>query len=267
MTNKKAQVKMVTLAVILQGEKDVEFTDVSYEYRTGSYLFVTGEQTYASRIRAASPEQPYLSLALQFPPDDIGQTVVELADAGERETPDDVDLSARMARVDRPLLDGLIRLVSTLDDEVEQRVLAPIIRKELLVRLLRGPSGQVLRRAVRTDDGRIRRAARFIDVHVDERLTVEQMARAVSMSPSHFAHRFRDVMRMSPIQYQKHLRLKRARQLLVIDGLGAAEAASRVGYASPSHFARDFKSHFGSPPRIYASRMRTPQGIEGALAP
>ena len=260
LTRKKAQAKMVTLAVILQGQKEVVFTDVRYDYRPGSYLFVTGEQTYASRVKAAYPNEPYLSLALQFPPDDIGRAVVELSDAGECESLEDVEISARMERVDRLLVDGLIRLVNTLDDEVDQRVLAPIIRKELLVRMLRGPSGGVLRRAVRTDDGRIRRAATFIDVHADERLTVERVAREVSMSPSHFAHRFRDVMRMSPIQYQKHLRLRRARQLLVVDGLGAAEVASRVGYASPSHFARDFKSYFGAPPGTYAAQMRRGSG-------
>ncbi|MEZ4445863.1 MAG: helix-turn-helix transcriptional regulator [Polyangiaceae bacterium] len=91
--------------------------------------------------------------------------------------------------------------------------------------------------------------------HVHERLSVERIARRVAMSPSHFAHRFRDILRVSPMQFVRHLRMQKARELLIVDGRAAAEVAEEVGYASPSHFSRDFKSAFGAPPRAYVQRF------------
>ncbi len=246
---------MVTLAVILRGEKRVEFPGVSFAYRPGSFLFVTGEQSYISTISEASAAAPYLSMALQLPPEALHEVLLDLEDAGcQVEAGEDED--ALLGRIQPQMLDALRRLVGCLDDPVSCRVLAPILVRELIVHLLRSASGGVLRRAAAQDDGRIRRAVAFIDSHASERLTVSQMARHVRMSPSHFAHRFREVVRMSPIQYVKHVRLQKARLLMLGEGLGAAEAGSVVGYASASHFARDFRSYFGSPPATYVSKLR-----------
>ncbi len=248
--------KMVTLAVILQGRKQVAFTDLTLSYEPGSFLFVTGERRYSSRIEDASEGRPYLSMAIELPPEEIAEVLFALSDAGLDFEDNDGDAQAVIGRLNPPIVDALTRLVVSLQDSVSRDILAPLAKKELLVHLLRGPVGATLRKAAAFDDGRIRRAVAFLDAHATERVTVERVAKHVSMSPSHFAHRFRDVVRMSPMQYVKHVRLQQARLLMLGEGLGAAEAGATVGYASPSHFARDFKGYFGAPPATYVQRFR-----------
>ncbi len=254
---KPSVTKMVTFAAVLQGRKRVVFDDLALSYDAGSYLFVTGERRYLSSIGEATPQRPYLSLALQITPEEIADVMFALTDAGLRfdEGPVTGD-PAFVARMTPEILGALTRMVQSLDDPISSGILAPLAKRELLVHLLRGPAGATLRRAAAVDDGRIRRALAYLDAHAKERITVDQVARHVSMSPSHFAHRFRDVVRMSPMQYLKHVRLRQARLLMLGEGLGAAEAGASVGYASPSHFARDFKGYFGAPPATYVQRFR-----------
>lgn len=253
---KTVSVKMVTLAVVLQGRKRVRFGDLELAYEPGSYLFVTGERRYQSQIEAASATKPYLSVALELAPEEIAEAVFGLSDAGVHFESSADDEQAIVARLKAPITNALTRLVSCLPDSVERSILAPLAKKELIVHLLRGPAGATLRQAAAADDGRIRRAIAFVNAHAAERITIERLAKHVAMSPSHFAHRFRDVVRMTPIQYLKHVRLQQARLLMLGGGRGAAEAAAEVGYASPSHFARDFKDYFGVPPGRYVQQFR-----------
>ncbi len=253
---------MVTLAVILQGRKVVGFGDRELAYDPGHYLLITGERRYRATIEGASPERPYYSLSLEFSPERVAEALLALTDAGvcfdhaQADQADPADRPAVTARLDASVLDALVRLVECLDDPVALKVLAPATEKELLIHLLRSPSGATLRRAAAVDDGRILRARMFLQQQVGARVSVDEVAKHVAMSPSHFAHRFREVVRVSPMQYLKHLRLERARVLMLGEGLGAAEAGVSVGYASPSHFTRDFKGHFGAPPATYLSRFR-----------
>lgn len=256
---KRVGARMVTLAVILAGQKIVDFGDRVFTYDPGNYLLITGERRYQATIKGASKTNPYYSIALEFPPEKIAEALLALTDAGVHFDDDAAtadDLPAVVAKLDPAILDALVRLLECLDDPVMLKVLAPIVMEELLFHLLRGSSGATLRRAAADDDGRIRRARSYLQKHVGARVSVDEVARHVAMSASHFAHRFREVVRVSPMMYLKHLRLERARVLMLGDGLGAAEAGSTVGYASPSHFTRDFKSHFGAPPGAYLSRFR-----------
>ena len=256
---KRVEARMVTLAVILAGQKIVDFGDRVFTYDPGNYLLITGERRYQATIKGASKTSPYYSVALEFPPEKIAEALLALTDAGVHFDDDEAtagDLPAVVAKLDPAILDALVRLVECLHDPVTLKVLAPIVMQELLFHLLRGSSGATLRRAAAGDDGRIRRARSYLQKHVGTRVSVDDVARHVAMSASHFAHRFREVVRVSPMMYLKHLRLERARVLMLGDGLGAAEAGSTVGYASPSHFTRDFKSHFGAPPGAYLSRFR-----------
>ncbi|MEL6186887.1 MAG: AraC family transcriptional regulator [Myxococcota bacterium] len=252
----KVEAKMVTLAVIVRGRKHVDFGNVAFTYEPGTFLFITGERRYLSRILEASAETPYLSVALELPPEEVAEVLFALRDAGLEASLDESDADAFVGRNLAPVTSALARLLEALRDPVDTAVLAPLIRREIILHLLKSESGAPLRRAAAGDDGRIRRAMAYIESKLHDRLTVEDVARHVAMSPSHFAHRFRDVVRMSPIQYAKHLRLQRARVLMVGEGFGAAEAASSLGYASPSHFTRDFKGYFGSPPATYVQRFR-----------
>ena len=249
---------MVTFAAVLQGRKRVVFGDLSLTYEPGSYLFVTGERKYLSSIKDASSQRPYLSVALELTPEEIAEVLLALTDAGHRfeDAPREGDAQALVARLTPKILGALSRLVHSLEDPGARDILAPLAKRELLVHLLRGPAGATLRRAAAADDGRIRRAVAYLESHATERITVDKIARHVAMSPSHFAHRFRDVVRMSPMQYVKHVRLQQARLLMLGEGLGAAEAGTAVGYASASHFARDFKGYFGEPPGAYVQRFR-----------
>ena len=256
---KRVDARMVTLALILQGAKHVDFGERRLQYRPGEYLFVTGERRYTALVEDASEARPYLSLVLELAPESLAAALVALGDAGERRPAvlhTEPLPEAFVAETSPPLLDAITRLVDTLDDAVSRATFAPLVTREIVLHLLRGPAGPILRAAAARDDGRIRRAVAFMNEHVARRFTIEQVARHVGMSPSHFAHRFRDIVRTSPIQYAKRLRLAQARLLMLGEGLGAAEAAASVGYASPSHFTRDFKHEFGAPPAAYAAQLR-----------
>lgn len=249
----------VVVAVIADRRKRIEVADGrTLSYGVGSYLFVSREARYVSTIPEASPRRPYLSLGLTLPIQRVAEAIFALDDAGDAGGADDVD--AWVGRLDEPLLDGFLRLLRTVDDPVERRLVTPLIVRELIVRLLRSEHAAPLRRAALADDGRIRRAIHFIQEHASERLSVDALARRVAMSPSHFAHRFRAVARMSPMRYVKQVRLDRARLLMMREGVGASEAANQVGYASPSHFTRDFKAVFGAPPTAYVQRLRRSGG-------
>ena len=255
-TARKSQAMMVTFATVLSGNKHVDFGDRSFTYKAGDFLFITGESRYQSKIEDASPSTPYLSLALALPPEEITEILLALVDAGIK-PPDIVEETpAVVGRLERTMSHALIRLLDAAQDPVSCEVLAPLARKELIVHLLRSSSGALLHKAASSDDGRIRKAMQYLEAHVSERCTVEEVARHVAMSPSHFAHRFRAVARISPMQYLKHIRLQRARFLMLGQGLNVMEAADTVGYASISHFTRDFKGYFGSPPGAYIQQFR-----------
>lgn len=256
MPPKRVDTQMVTMAVILQGEKTVRFGDREMTYAPGEYLFVTGEQKYASSLAGASPEHPYLSVAVELPPEEIAAVLVELADAGVEPGGEEEDLEAMVLDLEPAMLDALERLVAAIPDPIERALVHPLARRELMLRLLSGVAGTYLRHSAGKDDGRIRRALDYLDQRACERVTVGEVAKQVAMSPSHFAHRFREVVRMSPMQYVKHVRLQKARLQMLGEGMGAAEAANAVGYASASHFTRDFKGYFGEPPLTYVQRLR-----------
>jgi len=248
----RRQTEGITVAVVADRAKEVHFSDGGqFVYRPGSYLCCTRAMHYHSAIPKATPKRPYLSLGLRLRPEMVAETVLALDEAGD----DSEDVDGFVAKLDEPLLDTFLRLVRCVDDPVEQRLLAPLIVREVVLRLLRAELARPLKRAAQTDDGRIRRAMSFIRDHAHERLTVERLAKEVAMSPSHFAHRFRDVARMSPMRYAKQQRLLRARVLLLGDAR-VSEVAREVGYRSAAQFTRDFKASYGTPPGTYARRAR-----------
>ena len=160
--------------------------------------------------------------------------------------------------LEAPLLEGLLRLVRLLDTPHDIAVVAPLIRRELDYRLLQGEQGERLAEMA-IGDGRLRRvvgAIAWIKDHYAEPLEVETLAKRVAMSASAFHGHFKAVTAMSPIQYQKQLRLQEARRLLLAETTSAETVAYQVGYASPSQFSREYARLFGEPPRRDAERMR-----------
>lgn len=252
------------VGVALQGRKRVRVGALELTYDSLSYLVMAGETEYDASVVTATAERPYLSIGLEIPPRLIVQTLLDLDDRAE--APARVTAPpAFMAPLDAALLSPLSRLLRTLDDPAERRVLAPLAVREIVFHLLRSDAASVLRRAAGGGDAdRIGRAMAYIEQNADRRLTVPAVARQVAMSPSHFAHRFREVASVTPMRYLKYVRLARARDLLLADGLPVAEVADRIGYGSPSHFTRDFKRHYGLAPGRYATAFE--QGSTVSLA-
>lgn len=257
------------LTVVGQGRKVCDVGGQTLEYAAGRYLLITGEISFTGQLLEASPERPYLAVILKIPGDAVAKTLLALSE-GEptsASNPPTADVPpAFVAATDGRIRDAVVRLVRAVDDPLERRIVAPMIVDELVFRLLRSDAAAAIRNAVpRGSDGAsIARAIQFIRANTHRALTVDEVARHVAMSPSHFAHRFRAVARTSPMRYLKHLRMDQARQMMVAGGLRAGEAATRIGYESASHFARDFKAIFGASPAAYVQRWRD---APPALAP
>jgi AraC-like DNA-binding protein len=159
--------------------------------------------------------------------------------------------------VDADLLDAVVRLVRLIDSPAEQKILAPLVIKEIVYRLLAGGQGGRLSHLLRGGDTRrISRAIGHLRENYARPLRIDDIARELGMSVSGFHHHFKSVTAMSPLQYQKQIRLQEARRLMLGEDLDAASAGFRVGYEDPSYFSRDYKKQFGAPPQRDIARLR-----------
>lgn len=251
------RVSALALAVIAQGKKVCRIGAREFPYDTSAYLVFCGEAQYTSAVTEATPARPYLSMALELPAEAVVRTLLSL---GERAggAPDTEAAPAFAAPLEPVLVDVLCRLLGVLDDPVEREVMAPLIISELVFRLLRSRAAAAVRRAAGRlgDHARIDQAMAFMRANLGSRLSVAAIAHHVAMSPSHFAHRFREVTRTSPMHYLKQARLDAAQLSLLGGSASTAEIAAQVGYLSAAHFSRDFKSCFALPPAAYARRFR-----------
>lgn len=253
------------LIVVAQGRKIGHFPRGDLFYDENRYLVIAGRTDLRGTVLEASPDRPYLAVCISLTPDIVARTLLALADAGspgaevaaaEAPARDRDRDPAFVAELDAELESTVVRLLYALEDPLERRVVAPLVMGELVFRLLRSDAAAWVRRSVRDGDAAIERAMRFMRENVTRGLSVDAVARHVGMSPSHFAHRFTEVARVSPMRFLKQVRLEAARELLVGKRLRASEAATEVGYESPSHFTRDFKAKFGASPAEYARRVR-----------
>src|SRR5215468_6080950 len=245
----------VTLGVVAQGSKTLRVHSRTLGIDPSNYLVVTREMQYDATVQPESELRPFLGVSVTFPPELVAKAMVALADGSD--SPSSPPTPAFTAPLEAALAEPLSRLLNAIDDPVERRTLAPLAVKEIVFRLLRSDAATAMRGALRPGDARpITEAMRLMRMQAFRPLSVEAIARQVAMSPSHFAHRFRVVARMSPMRFVKEVRLDAARTLLLGDGARASEVALRVGYESPAHFARDFKRRFGASPVRYAQRFR-----------
>jgi AraC-like DNA-binding protein len=256
-----------SLCVIAQGSKEVFLGETRYEYDPFNYLLSTIELPRASQVLEASKERPYLSLRLELDSALVGSVMVESDHTAPRRQADvrAIDVSP----LDANLLDAVVRLVRLLDSPAEAPMLMPLITREIIYRLLIGDQGGRLRHLALlggyTPD--IARAIERLRQDFDQPLRVEQLARDLGMSVSGFHHHFKAVTAMSPLQFQKQLRLQEARRLMLGEDLDAASAAYRVGYNDASHFNREYKSVFGIPPMRDVERLREAASISLADEP
>lgn len=246
----------IAFCVIAQGSKEMLLGDQRYRYDPANYLLTTLKLPVVSQVVEASPQQPYLSLRLELDPAVVGAVMVEVGHAAPARQTDvrAIDVSPLEAN----LLDAVVRLVRLVDSPAEARFLAPSIAREIVYRLLMGEQGDRLRH-VAILGGQAHRIAQAIEqlrAEFDQPLRIEDIARELGMSVSAFHHHFKAVTAMTPLQFQKQLRLQEARRLLLMQGLDAAGAGYRVGYDDASHFNREYKRHFGLPPRRDVERLR-----------
>jgi len=244
------------ICVIAQGSKEVFLGDERYQYDPMHYLLATAELPVVSHVIEASPERPYLSLVVQLDPTLVSTVMVEAGHLAPRSYANvrAIDVSP----LDAGLLDAAVRLVRLVDSPTEAPFLAPLITREIVYRLLKGEQGERLC-YIAVQGGHAHRIARAIDwlrKDFDQSLRVDDLAQELGMSVSSFHHHFKAVTAMSPLQFQKQIRLQEARRLMLGEDLDAASAGYRVGYNDAAYFNRDYKKLFGLPPLSDVRRMR-----------
>lgn len=245
-----------SVCVIAQGSKEVLLGESRYRYDPSHYLLATVELPRVSQVLEASQERPYLSLRLELVPALVSSVMVETGSISPS-GPDDVR-AIDVSPLDANLLDAFVRLVRLLDCPAEAPILMPLITREITYRLLIGSQGGRLRHLAILGGytSSIARAVERLRQDFDQPLRIEQIASELGMSVSGFHHHFKAVTAMSPLQFQKQLRLQEARRLMLGEDLDAASAAFRVGYRDASHFNREYKSLFGLPPMRDVQRLR-----------
>lgn len=227
-----------------------------FEYGSADYLIASMNLPVVGQIIRASSETPYLSIKLEFTHDQILEVINE---ANVRTVPNDNAKRALfVGQMEHSLMDATLRLIELLNRPEDIPYLAPLFTKEILYTLLKGPYGVTLGQIAMEGSNtyRIREVIDHITTNFNQSMTVEELAETASMSLSSFHRNFKEVTGMSPIQFQKQLRLQEARRVLLSESAEAAEVAFRVGYESSSQFSREYSRMFGSPPRSDVKQLK-----------
>jgi len=245
-----------SLCLVAQGAKRVQLGDDTFSYDANHYLITSVHLPTLVQVTAASPEQPYLGLRLTFDLREVSQLMAD----SHLPPPKTQQSSRGMAtgEVTPSLVNAFERLIDLLATEEDIPILAPVIQREIIYRLLTGDQGTRLRQiaAAGSQSHQIARAIDWLKGNYHQPLRIDDLAAQARMSTSTFHHHFRSMTALSPLQYQKQLRLQEARRLMLAERLDAATAAFQVGYESPSQFSREYSRLFGSPPLRDISNLR-----------
>ncbi|MEH2291132.1 AraC family transcriptional regulator [Nostoc sp.] len=245
------------LAILVQGKKDIVLGEETYPYEAGQCLVVSVDLPIGGCIVEATTDQPYLGLKLTLDPMQLCEMVAQMNFSSAKK-----DNSVRglfVSNADPTLLDCALRLIKLLDTPQDIPMLAPMIVRELHYRLLIGEQSEAVRQIATSGSSmqRIAEAIKRIKSKFTQPMRVEDLAKQVRMSTSSFHQHFKQVTSMSPLQYQKQLRLLEARRLMLTEDCDANSAAYQVGYESPSQFSREYSRLFGAPPMRDIERLRT----------
>jgi AraC-like DNA-binding protein len=243
------------LALVAQGQKQVLLGDEVIDYGPGQSLLTTVDLPVISHVTKATVREPVLALVLTLDPREIAQVSAEMRLPPPGRTPGP---SIALEAIDAPLMEALVRLVNVLGEPTLAPQLAPLIQREITIRLLAGPHGPRLQHLALngSPSQQIAKAVAWLKQNFKDALNVGDLAARAHMSPSTFRHHFRSITGTSPLQYQKQLRLQEARQLMVSQNFDAGKAGGLVGYESASQFSREYSRLFGAPPREDVRRMR-----------
>ena len=244
-------------ALVLQGAKSLQVGADTYRYGIGDYLVVSLDLPVASRVLEASAERPYLGLGMAIDPARLKEVLARLDSVPAAVAPDDMrGVAVNLAPPE--LLDAALRMLRLLDRPQDIAAMAPLLEQEILYRLLTGPLGPRLLQiaTAETPSNRIAHAIDWLRVNFSRPLRMEELAERVGMSVSSLHHHFKAVTAMTPMQFQKQLRLHEARRLMFVERMDVGSAGYSVGYQSPSQFSREYSRLYGQSPLRDASAAR-----------
>jgi AraC-like DNA-binding protein len=245
-----------SLCIVVQGMKEVLLARERFIYGPADYLIASVHLPIIGQVTEASSEIPYLALKLEFTPSQILEVLRDSQiGVGQKQNP---KRGMYVSRIELSLLDAVTRLTRLLDNPKDIPLLAPLFTKEIIYRVLQGPHGGTLEQIAieGSSTSQISDVIENIMKNYDTNFRIKELAEIANMSVSSLHRHFKEVTAMSPIQFQKQLRLQEARSLLLSESADAADVAFRVGYESPSQFSREYSRMFGLPPKEDIKRLR-----------
>lgn len=251
------------VCIIAQGAKVVLLGEEAYRFDRASHLVVSVDLPLVGQVVEATPERPYLCVRVDLQPALLGELMLQQPPQPGGETARGLHLS----RTTPEMVDAVGRLLGLLDRPQDTPILAPLIRREIHYRLLTGDQAGIVRQIGAPDSrlSQVNRAIAWIRANYDRPFSIEALAREAGMSPSALHQHFRAVTTLSPLQYQKQIRLQEARRLMLGEARDAQAAGFQVGYESPSQFSREYARLFGAPPARDAARLRAAGPIPVAV--
>jgi len=251
-----------SICLVAQGAKRVLLGDDTYVYDAHHYLITSVHLPTIVQIIEASPVKPYLGLRLKFDLREVSQLMVDSNLPQPR--PQQSSRGMATGEVTLQLVNAFIRLIDLLADEKDIPILAPVIQREIIYRLLVGEQGERLRQIATagSQSQQISKAIGWLKNNYSLPISMDDLAAQANMSTSTFHHHFRSLTALSPLQYQKQLRLQEARRLMLAERMDAANAAFQVGYESPSQFNREYNRQFGAPPLRDITKLRQMSAAE-----
>jgi AraC-like DNA-binding protein len=254
------EIQSLSLCIVAQGRKAVSVDGATYEYDPFHYLVLNSHLHFQAEILQASPAKPFISFVLQIDPTVVRQVSSDMIERrttafrhrdAEREP---AEPSGFVSVLDQELAGAVLRFLRSIDAGPDRRVLAPLYLREMVYRVLQREqySRLLAIAAAESASNPVSAVLEYVRAHLAEPLTVADLAEQVSLSPSAFAHLFREVTGRSPYQFVKEMRLDKARELLIDGQRPVAGVAQEVGYGSASHFISEFRGRFGVTPRTYS---------------
>jgi AraC-like DNA-binding protein len=255
-------VQRSSLCIVAQGAKVVTIGDDTYSYEAGQMALYSIDVPMGGRVTRASDSEPYLLLMIDLDAEKIAELALKVFPHGLPQPRDSRAL--HVGDADAHIIDAATRLLELMAQPVDAELLAPLVRDEILIRLLRSPMGSRVAQIGQAGSSvqRVAKAVSWLRANFDQPAKIEKLAKLVNMSVTSFHRQFKNVSGMSPLQYQKTLRLQEARRLMLTTMMDAGSAGRRVGYVSPSQFSREYGRFFGSAPTKDIRRLRE-HGLSG----
>lgn len=255
-----------SLCIVAQGKKAVMLGSEVYEYDPLHMLVLSIDLPVASQVVDASPSKPFLGFKLNFDSSQIAELALKIYPHGLPPVRENRGMYVDQA--DANIIGAATRLLELMADARDAELLAPLVVEEILIRLLRSPVGSRVAQIGLAESGvhRIAKAVDWVRANFDQPMNIEELAEMVHMSPSSFHQHFKAVTSMSPLQFQKALRLQEARRLMLASRMDATTASLQVGYMSASQFSREYSRLFGIAPSRDIARLREQGGLPSPAA-